>query len=386
MNLSIIEGGIKIERVEWAILPGERPRPAGRNARLDVHGKEVPLKLARITAGGVQGFGWSQITPEEARSLIGRSIREMFTGEGLVREENRKLEFPLLDWLGKAACQPVYTLFAKKGRLENMGGGLMAPCYDTSLYFDELHLQDNKTAIEFMFAEALEGKERGHRNFKMKVGRGARFMPLLEGIKRDIAVIQAVREAAGPEGKILIDANNGYNLNITKEVLQETRDAKVYWIEEAFHEDPVLYQDLKMWLREQELHILIADGEGLAAKPLTDWAKQGLVDVLQYDILIPGFSHWVELGKHLDCHHVKSSPHSYGTPYGNYPLAHLASAIDGFQFVEWDQCTVSGMDFSGYVISEGKVLVPDQPGFGLHLDDAYFSNKVKESGWQVYEE
>jgi L-rhamnonate dehydratase len=43
-----------------------------------------------------------------------------------------------------------------------------------------------------------------------------------------------VREVAGPRGKIMIDANNGYNLNITKQILSAVVDENIYWLEEAF--------------------------------------------------------------------------------------------------------------------------------------------------------
>ena len=86
--------------------------------------------------------------------------------------------------------------------------------------------------------------EKNHRSFKIKVGRGARHMPLEAGTRRDIAVIKAVREAVGPEATILIDANNGYNFNIARRVLAETADCNVFWLEEAFHEDPELYETL----------------------------------------------------------------------------------------------------------------------------------------------
>jgi L-rhamnonate dehydratase len=236
-----------------------------------------------------------------------------------------------------------------------------------------------------MKVEALEGKNKGHQIFKIKVGRGGRHMPIMEGTDRDIAIIHGIRDIAGPSGKIMIDANNGYNLNLAKYVLAATADAKLYWLEETFHEDAELYMDLRAWMQAEKLDILIADGEGLAAPPLVDWAKQGIIDVVQYDVLSPGFSFWLELGPDLDVANVKSAPHSYGTPYGNYALCQLASAIEGFQFVEWDQIDVPGMDASGYRISEGHVIMPSTPGFGLQFDDAYLTKLIKETGWSVKE-
>ncbi|OXS60937.1 mandelate racemase [Cohnella sp. CIP 111063] len=376
MNVSNFEPNWQIEKIEWAILPGKRARHAGFNARKGEHGIDVPLHLARVTIAGYEGCGWSRITKQSAQELVGKKARDMFNERGTVREEFRGIEFPLFDWIGRVQGKPVNSLISAGSSAQQK-----VACYDTSLYLDDLHLSDDLAAVEFMKTEALEGMNRGHANFKLKVGRGARHMPLMKGTERDIAIIRGIREAAGPYGKIMIDANNGYNLNLTKHVLQETADVKLYWVEEAFHEDEEFYKDLKAWMQKAGINVLIADGEGLAAPTLVQWAKEGIIDVVQHDVLAPGFSHWLELGPELDAAHVKSAPHSYGTPYGNYALSHLASAIKGFQFVEWDQIEVEGMDASGYRIEDGFVHVPSEPGFGLNFDDAYVSKRVQESGW-----
>ena len=376
MNMFDFEPNWQIEKIEWAALPGKRARHAGSNARIGEHGVDVPLHLARITIAGQEGCGWSRISKPLAQELVGQKARDLFNERGTVREVFRGIEFPLFDWIGRAQGKPLNSLLSAGGAVQEK-----VACYDTSLYFDDLHLSDERAAVEFMKMEALEGKNRGQANFKLKVGRGGRHMPLTEGTKRDIAIIRGIREAAGPHGKIMIDANNGYNLNLTKHVLQETADVQLYWIEEAFHEDAELYKDLKAWMRKAGMNVLIADGEGLAAPPLVQWAKEGIVDVVQYDVLAPGFSYWLELGPELDAAHVKSAPHSYGTPYGHYVLSHLASAIKGFQFVEWDQIEVEGMDASGYRVKDGFVHVPSEPGFGLKFDSAYVSKWVQETGW-----
>lgn len=41
--------------------------------------------------------------------------------------------------------------------------------------------------------------------------------------------VQVSDEVAGPAGKIMIDANNAYNLNLTKEVLEALADVNLSW-------------------------------------------------------------------------------------------------------------------------------------------------------------
>jgi L-alanine-DL-glutamate epimerase-like enolase superfamily enzyme len=180
----------------------------------------------------------------------------------------------------------------------------------------------------------------------------------------------------------MVDANNGYNLNLTKRFLAETAECQLVWIEEAYHEDRILYLDLREWLKAQGLPVLIADGEGQAAPSLMAWAEEGVIDVIQYDIFGHGFTHWLKTGRQLDGWGVRSAPHHYGRHYGNYVAGHLAGAIKGFSFVEWDEAVTPGLDTSAYAIQAGKVAVPNTPGFGLSLDEAMFQEAVERGGFQ----
>ena len=205
---------------------------------------------------------------------------------------------------------PVYALAAA-----TVGATPATPfrvrCYDTSLYFDDLHLESEQEAAALIAAEAHEGYARGHRAFKIKVGRGARHMELAAGLRRDIAVVRAVREAVGEHATLMTDANNGYNLNLAKQLLRATADADVFWLEEAFHEDDVLYSDFQAWLRAEGLSTLIADGEGLASPRLPEMARQRLVNVVQYDIFSYGFTRWLR---------ARSTARPLGRPHGAAPL------------------------------------------------------------------
>lgn len=367
----------RIEKIEYAALEGIRPRFAGGNSRLRTHGLMVSYPLVRVTIGGISGFGWSRIDRKEAGDLAGVHASRLFAEDGKVAPPFRSIEFALLDWLGAVRQQPVYAIVGKR----EIAAPLRVPCYDTSLLFDDLHLQHDAEAVALLQAEAEEGAARGHRNFKIKIGRGARFMSLAEGMQRDTAIVNGVRQKVGTAAKLMVDANNGYNLNMAKQFLQATEEAGVYWLEEAFHEDPELYADLKDWLGGRGSHTLIADGEGLAAPPVIEWATKGLIDVVQYDVRFYGFTNWLELAEKLDAAGVKSAPHNYGSSYGNYVTGHLAAAIDHFQFVEWDEMSVEGIDASAYKVKDGMVSIPSAPGFGIQLDDVLYRRKISETGW-----
>ena len=370
-----------INRIEYGTLVGRRPRLAGNNSRIPVHGLEVELPLIRLTTAGGSGFGLGRADAETAQALLGQRLSDLLSPEGRAREEWTEFEFPLWDLLGNLEGKPVYELVARDEK--RVGERLRVPCYDTTLLIDDLHLESNEAGAALIAEEARYGYEHKHRNFKIKVGRGARWMPLEKGTQRDIAVVKAVRDAVGPEAKIMIDANNGYNLNIAKRVLAETADCDVFWLEEAFQEDPALYEDLQGWIEGEGLSVLIADGEGGAPPELMDWARDGLVDVIQYDIFSHGFSAWLDTGARLDAWGLRAAPHHYGRHLGNYVSGHLATAVKGFTFVEWDEVTTPGLDASGYRVEEGQVVVPDAPGFGLALEEEVFRAAVADGGFEV---
>ena len=378
----------RIARIESAPLVGVRPREAGSNARLNIHGIEVQLRVARLTTtDGASGFGLCFASREEAEALIGKEVDALWTAESLIANAALVFEFPLWDLLGVLRDKPVYKLVAKAPVTEPLrdptGQCLRVPCYDTSLYMNDLGIESDEAGAALIAEHARDGYEKRHRAFKIKVGRGARHMPLEAGTRRDIAVIKAAREAVGPEATIMIDANNGYNLNIAKQVLAETADCDLFWLEEAFHEDPELYEALHEWMAKEGLSALIADGEGWAAEALMDWARDGFVDVIQYDIFSHGFSDWLETGALLDGWGLRAAPHHYGRHLGNYVSGHLAAAVKGFAFVEWDETETPGIDASAYRVDEGQVVIPDAPGFGLKLEEDAFRAAMADGGFEL---
>lgn len=372
-----------INRIEFGVLEGVRPRPAGRNARLGEHGSTVRVPLARLTTeDGTTGFGSCRATREQLEPLIGSHFHDAFDPEHGPVERWLACEYPLWDLAANRTGQPVFALAAAMVG-ETASEPYEVPCYDTSLYFDDLQVGPEAEAATLIATEAREGYDRGHRAFKIKVGRGARHMPVEEGTRRDIAVVHAVRTAVGPELPLMLDANNGYNLNLTKRVLMETADCDIHWIEEPFHEDAELYRDLKQWMAGEGLDILIADGEGQASPQLLDWAREGMVDVIQYDIFSHGFTRWLVTGRQLDGWEVRSAPHHYGGHYGNYAACHLGGAIRHFARVEWDEAITPGLDATRYMIREGRVRVPSVPGFGLDLDEERFLHAVTATGFSL---
>ncbi|HXW82301.1 MAG TPA: enolase C-terminal domain-like protein [Acidimicrobiales bacterium] len=376
-----------VSRIEWGVLEGGRPRRAGKNARLPEHGSTVKVPICRLTTStGAQGIGLSRLDESLARQALGLPISTMFSEEVGTDEPWMAFDFALWDLSGKSAGVPVYELIGSNASASSHEPVSVA-CYDTSLYFDDLlgdaGENDHRQGAEIVAKEAAWGYEQGHRSFKVKVGRGARWMAPRAGLERDIAVVAAVRDAIGPSCTLLADANNGYTLNIAKEFLDRTSSAQLGWLEEPFHEDGVLLEALHEWTGQLGLGVLVADGESASAEECYKMAAEGWLDVVQCDILAGSFSRWLQLGPRLDELQVASAPHHYGLHLGNYVAGHLAGAVRDLRYVEWDQTTTAGVSAPGYTLDAGRVQLSAQPGFGIELDETVFARAVQSSGFDL---
>jgi L-rhamnonate dehydratase len=398
----------RIVRVESGVLLGERPRAAGSNAHMQPLGGRVRVPVARVTLDdGSSGWGLSRVDEGTARGLVGSTLSEAYDRKAGVPVRFRPLEYPIWGLVGKREGQPVYALASAILGRPRPSDGTTVKCYDTTLYIDDLDKPDVESAAALMAEEAMQGWARGHRNFKIKIGRGNVHFPTDEGLRRDIAVVNAIRAAVGPDAHVMADANNGYNFNLSRDFLKGTADSNVYWLEEAFYEDGALYRRLRAWMRAEGLSTLIGDGEGrgmtdaglpdLVAGPgfhaligstapaeaLIDMVHEGIVDVLQWDVLNPGLTRWLEIAPSIEAWGRLASPHHYGTHLGNYHSCHLGLALPNYGFVEWDEVQTPGISAPGYAVVDGYVRVPSTPSLGLELDEDAYGRAVREGGFSV---
>ncbi len=76
----------RIVAIEWAVLEGQRPRTAGRNARLGAHGIGVRVPILRITTNdGTSGFGACRAPSDQLATLLGVSVDDLFAHDQGVR-------------------------------------------------------------------------------------------------------------------------------------------------------------------------------------------------------------------------------------------------------------------------------------------------------------
>ena len=350
---------VKIERITLEI---PRPRDIGCNARIGAHGRTVTDPVVRVHSDeGAIGVGWANLDRADAEGLLGRPLGELFRLPRGSLEAGRVVDLPLWDLIAKLEGQPLYRLLGGRG-------DRAVELYDGSIYIDDLDADDDEARTIFR-DEVASGCAYGYRNFKIKIGRGARWMPVAAGLERDLLVIDTVREAAGPDAKIMVDANNGATLNIAKEILDRSQGARIHWFEEPFPEDRAFNQAFKAFLDERGYPTLVADGESGPPPPdFFDMVERGYIDVVQHDFRAQGLSWWKATAERIEPWGARCAPHCWGSIIERYAHAHFAASVPHYALLEAAPADLSGVVLDGWTLEHGRLMVPDTPGTGFDLE------------------
>ena len=364
---------LKITRVVGFDLVSERPKLVGKNSRLDVHGRRATDRMVRLyTNAGIEGIGNCRAGKEAVALLLGKNPFQFY------RPADRRMDgplgtgtMPLWDLAGKVLNKPVYELLGGAGPER-------VPVYDGSIYFSDLLPDYADRPLDRFDQEINMGLDRGHRAFKVKIGRGAKWMPPKEGYARDVAVLKTIREHVGPDILIGVDANNGYDLEGTKRLLEELSDYQFAFVEEMFPERVDECLELKEFIARHGWKTLVADGETQrnldAYKP---FIAARAIDILQGDMNRFGFEGILTEAAWAKPAGVLVAPHNWGSLVGYYMQLHVGRAITNFYRAENDPLSNRVLIADGYELREGTSSVPDTPGFGLKIDEPEFSTAAK---------
>ncbi len=358
---------------------GQRPRFVGKNSHLDDHGRTTTDHVLRImTDRGVEGIGVGNVSPEVARRVIGHSLDEFWSAEGKVVSPLGRADHALYDLIGKALGIPAWKLLGGEGPE-------WVPIYDGSIYFDDLQPEYAGRGVARIVEEVQAGLADGHRAFKIKVGRGYKWMEQGAGFRRDVEIMRAVRKRVGPEVRLMVDANNAFDLAGTMRWLDAVDD-DLFFVEEMFPERVEDDLKLKEYLKSKGRTTLVADGESAREVGHFDpYLKAGALDVLQADIRAFGLTLLWELSRRAVAagHQALLAPHNWGSFLGVYMMVVLGRGIPNFLMAEQDTSSSDLFDTSAFVKKEGRMKVPDTPGCGLVLREDVFEDRYRNESWTV---
>jgi len=364
---------LRITRVVAFDLVTARNKFEGKNARRDDHGDRASDRMARIlTSAGIEGIGYTRANREVLAGLLGKDPLAFF------RRAERRMESPLgtgtmalWDIAGKVLGKPVWSLLGGAGPAR-------VPVYDGSIYFADL-LPRYADRWADRFKEEIDmGLALGHRAFKVKIGRGAKWMEAEAGYKRDIEVLEVVRAHAGRDIAIGVDANDGYTLPRAKQLLDDLPEFGFAYFEEMFPETVEACLDLKAAIAKRGAKTLVADGEGQSRpEGFKPYIAAKAIDILQGDMNLFGIEGILTEAAWAEEQGLRVAPHNWGSLIGFYQQLQVGRAIPNFYSAEHDPLATPVLVAEGYSIRDGAATVPDAPGFGLRIDEARFAAEAK---------
>lgn len=208
------------------------------------------------------------------------------------------------------------------------------------------------------------------------------------GVTEDLAVIRAVRDAIGPEARLMIDANHGYNVNEAISLGRKAADYGIDWFEE-----PVIPEQLGAYRAVREGQpIPVAGGETWHgrfgfAEPLATRA----IDIAQPDLCgVGGFTEMRRVADLAALHGVRLVPHVWGTGVQiAASLQWLAAQLPDpprrdaiAPILEFDR---TPNPFRQAILTtpiehhNGVVQIPNAPGLGISINrDALKEFRLKE--------
>lgn len=375
-----------IDRVTAVEVPGAFSRPVAMNAYDDApKGQAGTIRLVKLTLSngttGVGVEGYSRIDKETVagieEKMIGANPLDVYRWEGdrirglkpdfqafIQDPKYAWVESPLLDIVGKLTGNPVHALFGSSVR-DRVGA------YDGTLYFKDIELERDASAIGELAARI---KADGYRALKMKVGRPFKWMEGEAGLVRDIDAVAAAREAVGSNFNIMADANNGYQDHFDWAVrfLESTAPYELYWMEEIFPEEETRYRRLLREMRKRNVSVPIAEGESVwEVTQFQSYVEKGLFDVIQPDMRTVGFSNVLRAADLAGTHGKTLVPHNWQSEVGKLMSIHAAKVKENIRFVEDDRWSNHVLDTSDYVFRNGAWVAPQDPGWGISLNEHY---------------
>ena len=276
---------------------------------------------------------------------------------GLVFRAMSAIDNALWDANAKAAGLPLYRYLGahREGTV---------PAYASGGYYAR------SARPQDLADEVAEYVERGFEAVKVKVG--------LLSVREDAARLQAARSAIGPDVQLLLDANNAWR--DAPSAIAAVRAFEPY--EPAWIEEPVMPDEVEMMAAiSRGVRTPVATGEIDYGR----WAFSRLLDARAASVLQPdvgvcgGVTEWRRIAAMAAARGVPVAPHSRQESH-----VHLVASTPNATLLEYfpdDSITnISRVFTTALEAVDGRVTIPDRPGFGVELDEEALA-AYQVDGW-----
>jgi L-alanine-DL-glutamate epimerase-like enolase superfamily enzyme len=285
-------------------------------------------------------IGWDASGTKEFISYYEKES-EYFGNPGIHRWALGSINIAMWDALARSYDKPVWRMLN--------GRGERTPLYGSGGWLSY--------STEELLAGATGYAKRGFKAVKIKVGSPS--------VEQDIERLTRVRESVGDGVNIMMDANQGMNLESSRRLAIACEPLRIKWFEEPLpNTDFNGYQTLK-----NSTNILLAMGErefNLVA--LKELAERGAIDLWQPDILrLGGVEGWLKSAILASTRKIPVLPHYY-KEY-DVPLLMTIPNGRGAESFDW----VDGLIDNPIRMQNGYAYPNEGSGWGFRFKDEFLT-------------
>jgi D-galactarolactone cycloisomerase len=248
------------------------------------------------------------------------------------------LDIAVWDLWAKAQGQPIWRLLDQAANPR------------VAVYASALDTEEPVACAKRKIAE-------GYRAVKLKVG----FDP-----RRDYQQTRELREALGPDIRIMLDANQAWSVALAGRFAKSVAELDISWFEEPIRADAPQSD----WMRlAKSSPVPLAAGENMRSEAEFEAAlRNRAVKYLQPDIAKwGGFSAIFGIARRAASAGMIYCPHYLGGAVGLIASAHLLVAVggDGLLEIDSNENRLRTEIFEPFpAIADGHLTLPDRPGLG----------------------
>lgn len=379
---------MKITDVEALVLDTGKDYPNPREAS-EAHGVRFISLIHIVTDEGIDGWSDIETQPHVGRAIVEvpsggqigfESLRAALIGEDPLERERlwQKMyrflsyygrqgvgmqmisgaDIALWDIAGKALNQPIHKLLGAKYRNR-------VKAYASTLF---------RPTPDGMKQAVASYLERGFRAIKFGWG------VFGEDLTRDVALVKAARDEAGPNVEIMVDAgwfgtsyDNPFKPRPLKDwirLVEKLEDLDVFWLEDFLHPNNLSGFAA---VAEHTRTLRLAAGEQLAGiDEFERLALEGKVDVLQPDLSrCGGLTVGRQIADFAMRRQIDCVPHAWLTDLLKAASLHLNAYLLSSQYLEFNVATASLLNrlcLQPIQMRDGEIPVPDGPGLGVQIN------------------
>ncbi|WP_170289758.1 mandelate racemase/muconate lactonizing enzyme family protein [Cytobacillus depressus] len=311
------------------------------------------------------------VTSDIAARLLKRNFRNIILGEnplhteklwrkmfdapwrlgmrGMIRDCIAAIDFALWDIKAKSLNVPLADLFGDKR--------------DQVLTYANV---GHQLSPDDLAKKAAEYVAKGHSAIKIRAGSVA--VSIMEANKR----VQAVREAIGPDVKLMVDINGSWDTETAIQQLKAWEKYDLYWLEE-----PVAPEDITGYARVREYagNTYIAGGEqNCGLTEFRQFIEKKAIDIIQPNAMATGgITDWLRIYHFASAYNIPISPWNLQQIH-----IHLAAGHSNVKWVEYfshDRDYFQDSLIIGPTIREERgedgvyLVTPKEPGIGIELNE-----------------